>query len=343
MAALISGRRERMVKHMARHRTRVLLFAVLLSATALPAGADAVTLTAHTTAGVILGVAKEFVLGGSYVWSELDWPLLPAVIVGAALELALPVGFTAALEVQTIVPGWTGTMTDSDYLNGDGVKTHYSQSDSWLKGAVMLTAQAGWSFTLPPDQPFSFIAPFLQFEYMEFNWSAENGYLQYPPQSSAPYTPWSPSTTKVSIYGPGILYSQTFLIPAAGLKTSLRPLENLAIDLSIAVSPYMWCIDIDDHLFRFLRFYDTLAGGFMIEPRMKVSLKVTPRATLGLDVLYRHISGLTGDTVIMGTGAPGYVYFPPSTQYPGTTQTSPGSAGVSLDAVSISLFLDMVL
>jgi outer membrane protease len=330
-----------MLSAMGLHRSRLLLFVAALAAAALPAGAEGVTLTTRSTAGVTLGVAKEFVLDGSYVVSELDWPLLPAITVGAALDLTTPVGFIATLEAQAAVPSYTGTMTDSDFLNGDGVKTHYSQSDTYLKGAVMVTAQAGWSIPLPPDQPWAFFAPFLQFEYMQFNWSAENGYLQYPPETSYPYTPWSPSTAKVNIYGPGILYSQTFLIPAVGLKASLRPLQTLTIDMSVAVSPYMWCFDIDDHLFRSLRFYDNLAGGFMIEPRLGVTLKITPRATLGLDILYRHISGLTGDTIQMVTGAFGYTTITPP--LPGSTVTFPDSAGASLDAVSISFALTMVL
>jgi outer membrane protease len=340
---LISEPRRRMFVAMALHRSRLLLFVAALAAAALPAGAAGVTLTTRSTAGVTLGVAREFVLSGSYVVSELDWPLLPAITVGAALDLTTPAGFIATLEAQTAVPSYTGTMTDSDFLNGDGVKTHYSQSDSYLKGAAMLTAQAGWAIPLPPDQPWTLLAPFLQFEYMQFNWSAENGYLQYPPpsQTAPPYTPWSPSTTKVTIYGPGILYSQTFLIPSAGLKASLRPLQALTIDMSVAISPYLWCFDVDDHLFRLVRFYDNLAGGFMIEPRLAVTLKITPRATLGLDVLYRHISGLTGDTVQVGSGAIGYASN--SSNPPGSVVVYPSSAGVSLDAVSISFALAMVL
>ena len=338
---MIEGR-FRMVMPMA--KSRFLVVAAVLLTTARIADAQEFSLTTGTSTGVILGIARELVLSGSYVVSELDWPLLPAVFVGTAVNLTTPVGFVASLEVQAAVPTPTGTMTDSDFLNGDGVKTHYSQSDSILTGALIATVQAGWSIPLP-DQEFT-LAPFLQFEYMQFKWTAENGYLQYPPtgQSSPNYTPWFPGETKVPIYGTGIIYTQTYLIPAVGIKGSIQALESLTVNFSLAISPYMWCFDLDEHLFRFLRFYDNLRGGIMIEPSLSAALKITPRATVTLEARYRHISGLVGDTVEVGTGATGYTPPPtPPDPGPGQSVSFPTAAGASLDAVSISLMLKYVL
>jgi outer membrane protease len=327
-------------------RKYAVLAAVLAAAllAARPAGAQELTVTTSGSAGVILGVAREFVLSGSYVVSELDWPLLPAVFAGLAVNLATPVGFLASMEVQAAIPTPTGTMTDSDFLNGDGVKTHFSQSDGTLTGAVMLSLQAGWELPLPVDQPLSQLAPFLQFEYLRFTWTASNGYLQYPPETSYPYTPWSSSTTKVPIYGTGILYTQNYLIPSFGIKGTIQALDSLVVSFSMALSPYMWCFDVDEHLFRFLKFYDNLRGGIMLEPRLTATLKITPRMILSLDLLYRHIAGLTGDTLEVGTGATGYTP-PPSGSDPGPGESIsfPNSAGASLDAVNISILLSYKL
>jgi outer membrane protease len=319
-----------------------MLFAAAVAlVTARTAGAQEFSLTTSSGTGVMLGVAREFVYSGSYVVSELDWPLLPAVFVGAALDMTTGVGFIATLEAQAAVPTPSGTMTDSDFLNGDGVKTHYSQSDTTLTGAVILSAQAGWAIPLPVNQPITLLAFFLQFEFMQFNFAASNGYLQYPPagQSSPNYTPWSPSTPKVPIYGTGIIYTQNYLIPALGLKGSVLATDNLTVNFSVAFSPYLWCFDIDTHIFRYDTFYDSLRGGLMIEPRLSAALRITPRATLSLDALYRHISGLTGDTTAVGMGVPGTGGTPVIDQPPGQATSYPNSAGASFDAVSISVVL----
>ena len=307
-----------------------------------PADAQDVTFTASTGAGVILGVAREFVYSGSYVVSELDWPLLPAVTVNGALTMTTKVGFVASLEAQVAVPTPSGTMTDSDFLNGDGVKTHYSQSNGNVAGAIVLTTQAGWAIPLYTGDAITELVPFIEFEYMQFKWTASDGYLQYPTQTAPPYTPWSPSTPMTPMYGTGIIYTQTYLIPAFGIKGSIHVVRNLTMDVSIALSPYLWCFDTDEHIFRMTKFQDNLHGGIMIEPRLSTTLRVTPSATLALDALYRHIAGLLGDTYAVGMGAPG---FPTTSDYPPGTQsaTSTNGAGASLDAVSISLNLSFTL
>jgi hypothetical protein len=119
-------------------------------------------------------------------------------------------------------------------------------------------------------------------------------------------------------------------------------LQSLTIDASIAISPYLWCFDTDEHMFRMTKFYDDLRGGFMFEPRLSTTLRVTPAAALTLDALYRHISGLVGDTWAVGTGATG---FPTVSQFPPGSQssTSVNGAGASLDAVIISVNLSFTL
>jgi outer membrane protease len=316
--------------------------AVALSA-APPAHAQDVTITGSTGAGVILGLAKEFVYSGSYVVSELDWPLLPAIAVNGTIDLATKIGFVASVEAQVAVPMASGTMTDSDFLNGDGVKTHYSQSSGNVASAFLLTTRAGWAIPLNTGYAITQLVPFIEFEYMQFKWTASGGYLQYPPEPyPGPYTPWSASEAKVPMYGTGIVYTQNYFIPAIGVKGSFRLTQSLTMDASFAFAPYLWCFDTDEHIFRLTTFYDDLHGGFMIEPRLATTLRITPAATLTLDALYRHISGLVGDTWAVGMGATG---FPTVSQFPPGVQssTSVNGAGASLDAVSISVNLSFTL
>ena len=125
---------------------RLLVVAGFLSAAL--AGAQQVSLSVSTTAGVFIGGATEVVLSQGYKVSELDWPLLPVFTMGANLDVATKAGFRAALEVQRGLPGYDGIMTDSDFLNGDGVKTHFSQSNGYSEGITALDARLGWSFDI---------------------------------------------------------------------------------------------------------------------------------------------------------------------------------------------------
>jgi outer membrane protease len=291
----------------------------------------------------MLGGVKELVYDNGYTVSELDWPVLPAFSAGARVDIGERSGLLAAVEIQLGIPANAGTMSDSDFLNGDGVKTHYSQADGNLETAVLLSVQTGWgvAFYIPGGGSGT-LEPFVAFELMRLEWTAQNGYLQYPPETSAPFTPWSPSTPQTPVYGTGIIYSQSYLIPEAGVKGSFPLTGALTMTASFAVSPYMWCFDKDSHLFRQLDFYASMHGGLLLEPRLSATYRISAGTAVSLDVLYRHIAQLTGDASVEGTGASGYT-LPP--QYPLGVQTpeGPNTAGVSLDVVTITVLLQLGL
>jgi outer membrane protease len=282
----------------------------------------------------MLGWVKEFVYSGTYTVSELDWPLLPAYYAGMNLTLGETKGFLSSIELDVGLPTQTGTMTDSDYLNGDGVKTHFSQSDGDLESALTVSSQAGWGIPFQlTDVGTGSVEPFVAFEYMRFEWSAQNGYLQYPPESNPPYTPWSPSTPQVQIYGIGIVYTQNYVIPEAGVKACLPILEGLTVTASFTVSPYLWCWDTDSHILRQEDFYSSMNGGLLLEPRLTATYKISAQTVISLDVLYRHISSLIGDTYVVDTGvAAGQ-----------QSQTYSNIAGASFDVVNISVSLKVGL
>lgn len=78
-----------MRKH--RNRTRVLFvpgLLILAALAAVPGFAADVTLTASTGAGIMYGVAREFVYGAynnqSYIKSQLDWDIRPLLHKGRA-------------------------------------------------------------------------------------------------------------------------------------------------------------------------------------------------------------------------------------------------------------------
>ncbi len=321
---------------------RVALALVILSILAAATGfADGVTVTASTGAGVMYGVAKELVFGSyqgtTFVMSELVWDLKPLIFSRAALALSTEVGFVASLDVRLGIPGKTGSIADSDWLNhdfnGDTAKTHYSLSDNFTERAILLDAQAGWQFTLAS---WITIRPFLGFGLMDFKWTARDGYYQYPPQNSPPYSPdWSPSAPRLPMSGTSIVYQQTWFLPSVGIAAKLRFGEDLSGTISFAFSPIVFCNDLDNHELRHLDFYEYMWGGPLLEPKISLEWHVIQRAWLQLNVSFRHIEGLVGTTYEVVTGAPAT---------PGlvASKTTSG-AGVSFDALDASLNLTWTL
>ena len=159
------------------------------------------------------GMARELVLDGSFTVSELDWPVQPLFFAETALDVKAFGGLHGNLKVQAGIPGYSGLMTDSDWANypynGNTAKTHFSQSNGYTEGAVLIDVHLGWEFKAADWLSFE---PFASFGYMSWQWAARDGYLQYPP-AGPPYQPWSPTEPKIPIYGTGIAYQQTYLIP----------------------------------------------------------------------------------------------------------------------------------
>jgi outer membrane protease len=318
------------------------LFTVLGLLCAGLAGAQQVSLSVSTTAGVFLGGVTEVVLDQGYKVSELDWPLLPVITSGATLDLRTQAGFRAVLAVQKGFPMYDGTMTYSDFLNGDGVKTHFSQANAFSEGMTVVDARVGWSFGLSTaGARTAELFPFLSFQYLQLKWSAHDGFLQYPIETQPPYTPWSASEPKVPVYGTGIIYEQDYYIPALGVSGTFPLSRSVSMTLAFTFSPYLWCNDIDDHVFRLIDFYTNMSGGFLLEPQASVTFQVTPTIGLTVDALYRHISQLSGSSYAVGQGAVGYTQ---SGLLPGT-QTLPvtNGGGASLDAGTITVSLDLAL
>ena len=301
----------------------------LLAGATRPGPVQALPVSLSATSGVLLGGAKEFVYDGSYMLSELDWPILPAVYAGLKMDVGDTSGFLARAELKVGIPLPAGIMTDSDFLNLDGVKTHYSQSDGDIESIILASAQVGWGipFWIPGVGTLS-LEPFFSFEYIRLSWTAQNGYTQYPPELQAPFTPWSPSTPKVPMYGTAVMYTQNYLIPALGVKASIPLLDSLSMGASFLFSPFVWCFDKDSHYFRQYDFYDAMSNGILLEPSVWVTYNISAATALTLDVLYRHISQLTGNVAQVTTG-----------YYTGGEQVTlyPNGGGASLDAFEISL------
>lgn len=340
-----------------RINTFVMVFAVALCIPVSPARAeDSVPEISFTTGarfGALYGLASEFVynqaLSTNYVNSELDWALEPMFFSGAAMSLESAVGIFVTLDVRQGFAGKAGTMTDSDFLNGDGRRTHFSQSDSYAERANLVDLRVGWDFLRSGALR---IGAFGAFSYMDLKWSARDGYYQYP-TSGAPYTmspftpgtyaPWSPGETKTPLYGTGILYETACVGGAFGVRARYAFRGGFSIDASFAFTPLLRCSTEDNHVFRGLDFYSTLSGGFMVEPRVAVEYSILPRATLRLEIGYRYSWGLKGDLTEVNTGATNVTTGNPFYAGPDSAFIGKNDSGASLSVLDASLGLSISL
>jgi len=324
---------------------RLLLGALWVLVPAVAATAEETSVWVSTGISVLYGGAQEIVWAQgnqvSYRESELDWSLKPLILADTGIGVAGKSGFRGNLEVRFAAPLPSGTITDSDYLNFDGVLTHFSQHTAYAERAVFLDLDLGWEFPLRSSLS---VTPFASADLALLKLSARDGYAQYPPQATAPYTPWSPDTPKVSVYGTGILYEQDTLAPALGLRLSAVLPANLRWTISCAVTPFVWALAVDNHLFRQLDFTSTLANGFMIDPSIAVEYQASRSTVLSLEVSYCSIAGLVGDTTLLATGPVSSAWTSFFGTPAGTTEGPyQGSSGAGLSALSASLALKVSL
>jgi outer membrane protease len=289
-----------------------------------------------TTAGVLSGGATELVFDAGYKMSELDWASVPLAYWGLEASLNLPSGWYAHLGLKSGFSGQTGYMTDSDWQNWDGVKTNFSSSDSYTDQAFILDFEAGYDFGVTDEL---WIGPFFELGYMDFEWSARDGYVQYPsevyPTNSSgnqvygPYTPISSNTPTVNTNGIGIVYQQSSIYPSIGLRVVFEPLDALKLTASFAFSPVASMTETDNHVARSLVFSSTMTGGVVLEPRLAVEYRLSRIMSLSLDMSYIRIQGLTGDLT--------------QTDIYGNVTTDPSGAGATFDAFEAGAKLSIYL
>jgi outer membrane protease len=289
------------------------------------------TISLDATTGVISGGATEYVYDSGYKMSELDWASTPLFYWGLGVDLRFPAGLYLNVGLKSGISGPTGYMTDSDWQNWDGVKTNFSESTSYTDQAFRLGVQAGWDFKLLDSLK---IGPFLELGYLDYEWSARDGYVQYPaeiyPSTDsngnplyAPYTPISANTPIVDIYGIGIVYQQSTFYPALGFRVSYQPLDRLNMSASFAATPLVFMSETDNHVARSIIFTSTMSRGLLLEPRLDVEYRFTDALGLGLHVEYLRIQGLTGDLT--------------QTDEYGNSSTNPSGAGAAWRAFDFGL------
>jgi len=335
-------------------------FLALSTLAAVPARADdalpGVSIATTAAAGVILAVGHEYVydqnLAPNYMVSELVWPLAPMVFAGATVSIDGETGLFGSLDVRQGFAGPAGTMTDSDFLNGDGVRTHYSQSTSYAERANLVDLRLGWNLL---SRDVLKVGAFGAISYMDLKWSARDGYYQYPTSGSqytvsstgtvtpGTYIPWSASQTETPLYGTEILYETTYLTAALGARARYALGDRFLIDASLAFAPVVDCYVLDNHVLRSLDFYSTLTRGLMIEPRVAAEWALLPSLHLRLDVGYRYAWNLKGNVTQVSTDASDFSTSFPYVAGPDSSSTGTNDSGADLSMLDAGLSLGISL
>lgn len=306
------------------------------------------SLTTSSGFGFLYGQADEEVYdqnappGPDYKLSELIWPFHGMAYMSEGLDLSTRLGLFASLSVREGFPGVVGTMTDSDFLNGDGTKTHYSQSDSYAERYLGLDVSLGYDVFR--SGPFA-LGIFGRFEYEDFKFSARDGYTQYPSSGEiystdssgnlvlGTYTPWSASETETPLYGTIGLYEQAYIFGAFGFKASYALSRAWEFGASISLAPLVFGYSQDDHLLRVFSIYGKYSSGLEYEPKLFAQYNLRPGAALRLDLSYAGTSALVGNGTYINEG---YT----STDSTGGYYAGPDSASelVNGAGASISMF-----
>ena len=259
--------------------------------------------------GLTSGEAKEIVYSENHKLSELVWPLDPAYLLGLDARFQWARGFGIGARASFGIPGEAGTLTDSDFMNVDvtgcSAKTHYSEHDARLDHLVSIDLAASWRFKLPArgiasEGPIT-VMPFAGIRYFSLKWTGSDGYYQYGTKSGKVYAEWSPDMPKVSLSGKIVEYRQEYFAPIAGIEVSCPIGSSLAVAAELTGSPAVWCTDLAEHLLTYTDYHDYLSGGFLIEPRARVSWMPSKTVSTFAEGSWTRVLNLRGKTEAVNT------------------------------------------
>jgi outer membrane protease len=245
--------------------------------------------------------------------SQLLWDFKPLVYAGTDLEFGPRDAFTkngvsAGVSLKFGFPFVSGIMEDRDWAAPDeDYLTNYSRHDALSNGIFMVDLSAGFSWPILSRMT---IRVYGEFSYHRFSWTSEDGYIQYPSDSSGYLydQPWTPDLPKDPVYGTGITYTQNWLMFSPGFSFGLKLSRYFFVSSFAAWTPFIYAVCIDDHLLplsisnRYIRGEDYLTGGFSAKAGLSVSFTPREGFEFVLSAGFRNISGPRGDSYNINMG-----------------------------------------
>jgi outer membrane protease len=214
------------------------------------------------------------------------------------------IGFFTDLSLKFGIPAKTGIMEDRDWENKlnhiNDELTTFSAHDAYIQGAFLLDYAVG---LLVPILRRVAVKGYAAFSYRHFSFASQDGYLQYAGSSGGKYDSWDASLPKTPNYGPAINYQQQWFILTPGVGVYIPLPLSLRLSLDVRLSPWIWCIALDDHFTKKMQYTDhTSQGGLLVEFRGALGFALNPRLEFSLSLGYGSIQGLRGPTYMRNTG-----------------------------------------
>ncbi|WP_461247072.1 omptin family outer membrane protease [Treponema sp. R6D11] len=243
--------------------------------------------------------------------SELLWNFKTLNYIGLDLKYSWLkpgniLGFFVNGSFKIAVSDGADIMEDKDWLsyeltglNRPNWLTNYSVHDSKVDSANLIDLNLGMSFLI--YQKF-LLRSYISYHNMYFSWSARGGSLLYP---------------KLDLDGDGVIdwdhsylsslikvisYEQTWHIFSPAISFYGEFNRYFDIELAFEITPFIWCVAVDEHILRDLVITDSLKGGTFIEPSILFSYKPSEHFILSFSFAYREIKDSRGDAKYKYTG-----------------------------------------
>ena len=280
------------------------LFA-LFPALAFASGTGGVDLSVSTS--LLSGSTRELVYADDEVLSELVWPVEGIASLALGAGVSLGGGFRLSASLDAAIPGKSGSMEDSDFMNipASDIKTHYSRHDTRLDYLVDVSLALSREFDTGLKglgSPYSLtLIPGIGIRYRACSWSGSDGYTQYSfVDGTGAYEGWSESLPKDYLSGKVIDYSQRYILAFASLAANLPIGSAWSLTAAVSASPFISCVGEDRHFLTFTNYEDRMRGGIFVEPSLTVSwqtVRDTRESRLFISGIWTRFSGLRGKTL----------------------------------------------
>jgi outer membrane protease len=258
--------------------------------------------------GLLNGYSEEIVYyekGSDGKVSQLLWNMKPLVYGGININFdwlkpGNRWGLFADGSFKFGFPMKTGIMEDRDWsgTNSSGVwlsdvLTHYSVHDNRTDNAMLINANVGLSFKLFEKY---LLRTFIAYDYMAFSWTAKGGSFLYPAEDvdnngNLDQRHFYLIDSEMDVG----TYKQTWYIVSPGVSFYGKFNRFFDIDISLKLSPLIWCNTVDEHLLRNLTIKEAMDFGFFVEPKLVFSFTPKDFFALSLSVSYTHINRIRGD------------------------------------------------
>jgi len=191
-------------------------------------------------------VYEENQIVSDLVWQQIFTPYVSMNVFCSAYKFHFDTLF------ETSVPVQTGFLEDYDYLNSANIVSNYSRHDLYVDKDFSIQFQL--SYDLIDIKNKYIFSPQTGVVYQNRKFCAQNGFLQYPEDSSKN---WTGNEEKTELSGIVISYEQSFWHLYLGFENTFI-FKNTILKVSGSYYPYISVDSIDSHYLRSVQFFDSM-------------------------------------------------------------------------------------